>query len=180
MQIRFVWLFVICLASNPQKNIAQTTAINKTENKISYEYAYAGNSFVSNVPLNEISSKAFKHFVKNYSAITNEKWIKIPDGIVAIFTNDSVLNKIFYNRKGTFLYSYKYYDEKKCRVDLKKMVEQVYPQFHITCAIELFDGQNIVYGIKITNNEITRTLELNNGEIKILDEFQNQKNNNKK
>jgi hypothetical protein len=39
----------------------------------------------------------------------------------------------------------------------------------------LYESHKIVYGINLTNNEITKTVELDDGEIKPLDEFKNQK-----
>jgi hypothetical protein len=86
-----------------------------------HEYAYPGSSFATNVPLNEISSRAFKDFAKHYSRSNNEKWFKTPKFIIASFKNDSILYKIYYSKGGVFLYSYKYYDEKKCEEGLKEM-----------------------------------------------------------
>lgn len=175
MQTILVWVFIICLTLSPQKNNGQYATINKTVNNDTYEYGYANTSFVSNVPLNEINSKAFKNFAKTYSTINNEKWVKVSNGIIVTFISDSIFYRIGYSEKGMFLYSYKYYTEKNCKNELKKMIQYIYPQYHISTVVELYDGHKLVYGINITNNEITRSLELDNGEIKTLDEFQNQK-----
>jgi hypothetical protein len=160
---------------NPQKNNAQTDSTSKTIKNIMHEYAYGANSFATNVPLNEISSKAFKDFSTHYSTSNNEKWFKTPKYIMASFKNDSIFYKVYYSKRGSFLYSYKYYDEKKCQQDLKEMLQYVYPEFHILNIVELYEKRRIVYGINLTNDAITKTVELDNGELKTLDEFQNQK-----
>jgi hypothetical protein len=166
---------MICAVLNPVKNIAQTDSTGKTIKNIMHEYAYGGNSFAANVPLNEINSRAFKDFSTHYSTSNNEKWFKTPKYIMASFKNDSIFYKIYYSKRGSFLYSFKYYDEKKCEQGLKETLQYVYPEYHILNVVELYEKRRIIYGINLTNNEMTKIVEFDNGELITLDEFQNQK-----
>jgi hypothetical protein len=170
MKTTLIRLFVFCLILNLLINNCQS----QNESKDEYKYFFDDKGFVSNVPLNQINSKAFRHFMKNFAAVTEEKWIIMPTGIVVTFTYDSVFCKIVYDKYGLFLYSYKYYEDNRCSSELKKMVLKIYPSYAIKNVVELFDGQKIAYGLKVSNDKITRTLELKNGEMKLLNEFQNQ------
>ncbi|HEX4373593.1 MAG TPA: hypothetical protein VHZ50_09855 [Puia sp.] len=159
----------------PKNNNAQSVSVaNKNETVAAYYYNDEKNSITSNVPLNELNTKAFRHFEKNYSGIDKETWTKVFNGIVVTFMNNGVFCKIFYNPKGEFVYSYKYYNEKNCSDDLTKMIGHVYSQYKIASVIELFDGREIAYGINITNGLITKCLEMKNDELKVINEFRNQ------
>jgi hypothetical protein len=50
----------------------------------------------------------------------------------------------------------------------------MFPSYVIKNVVELFDGQKLSYGLKISNEKTTKTLELKNGEYRILNEYQNQ------
>jgi hypothetical protein len=81
---------------------------NKNETEATYYYNDTKNLITSNVPLNELSTKACRHFEKYYSGIDKETWTKISNGTVVTFINNSAFCKIFYNTNGEFVYSYKY------------------------------------------------------------------------
>jgi hypothetical protein len=175
MKTTLLRLFVISLILCPLKNHGQTQSA-KIENAPNNEYKYFfnENEFVSNVPLNQINTKAFRHFIKNFTSVNEEKWTILPKSIVVTFNFDSVFCKIVYDKYGLFLYSYKYYEQNRCGNDLKKLMMKMFPNYAIKNVVELFDGQKLAYGLKISNDKTTKTLELKNGEFKILNEFQNQ------
>lgn len=175
MKTNLFRILVICLVLYPLKNHGQTQS-GKIESGINNEYKYIfnDNEFISNVPLNQINTKAFRHFIKNFTSVNEEKWIILPKSIVVTFTFDSVFCKIVYDKFGIFLYSYKYYEQNRCGNDLKKTMMKMFPSYLIKNVVELFDGQKLSYGLKISNEKTTKTLELKNGEYRILNEYQNQ------
>jgi hypothetical protein len=159
----------------PVNIFAQSISVaDKNEIATAYYYTDTKNNITSNVPLNELSAKAYRHFEKNYADIDKETWTKFSGGTVVTFTNNSAFCKIFYDTRGDFVYSYKYYDQKNCRVELTKMLQRVYPQYKIISVVEIFDGYKPVYGINISNGKITKSLEIKDDEIKVLNEFEGQ------
>src|ERR1700683_2355963 len=162
---------ILGLMLSPKNNSAQSVPL-VIESSHTFFYRDSKNSIISNVPLNELNAKAYRYFIKNYPSVTNETWIKVPKGLVVTFTHDSVFCKIYYAESGAFSYSYKYCEETSCKDELKKMVRTAYPSYHIISVTELDDLHKLVYGIRITNNDVIKTLEMNNGEVKMLDEYQ--------
>ena len=162
-------------ALNPQINFAQpVSVVNKNENGAAYYYHDSKNFITSNVPLNELNVKAYRHFEKNYPGIDNETWTKIINDTVVIFKSNTAFCKIFYNTKGDFVYSYIYYDEKNCFAELANRIDDIYLRYKVIRVIELFDRDKSVFGINISNGEITKSLEMKNGELKFLNEYRNQ------
>ena len=140
-----------------------------------YTYTVSDNIIASNVPLNEISARAFRHFSRHYSFAVSEKWIKVPHGEVVSFVQDSKNYQVFYSKKGYFLYSFTYYPGANCSAELTKTIAGIYPGFQIINATELYDGNKTTYGITITNGEVNRSLEYRGERIKILAEYNTQR-----
>ncbi|HLY71485.1 MAG TPA: hypothetical protein VKR53_17240 [Puia sp.] len=139
-----------------------------------FRYTVAGNTLASNVPLNEISARAFRHFSRNYSFAVSEKWTKITNGIVVSFIRNSKNYRIAYTKKGNFLFSLVYYQGSECSDELMSMIARTYPGFHIKNATELFDGNKLIFGLMISNGELNRSLEYRDGRIRILEEYTSQ------
>ncbi|HLY69948.1 MAG TPA: hypothetical protein VKR53_09470 [Puia sp.] len=166
---------IMVLVFRPTGDYAQSVSVvNKNEKGALYYYHDARNFITSNVPLNELSVKAYRHFEKNYADINQETWTKNAGGTLVTFTSNAAFCKIFYDTKGDFRYSFKYYNKKGFPAELTKMIENAYPQNQVVSLVELFDGEQSIFGINISNGEITKSLEMKNGEIKFLDEYRNQ------
>lgn len=171
------WFFLIFifLIAVPQLNHAQVQTSETADNsEKEYKYDFQKRSFESNIPLNEVSAKAFRHFTKNYTGSNNETWIKTADGLMVVFRKDSTLYKVFYTFPGRFLYSIKYYLTTNYPLVLNKIIGNTYPGYHIKNVVESFDGRKTDFDIQIINATTTRNIELANGETKITGEFDNE------
>ncbi len=156
----------------PQNNYAQLfDASVKSQNE--FNYGSGNSTFESNVRLNEINTRAFRHFLKNYPKAENEKWFINPKGSCAVFESDSVLNKIFYNKKGVFVLAIKYYNESGLNEILKNIVHTFFPAYATKTVVELYDGRLTSYEICVVNNEQTKMFEVNNNEISNVRELKN-------
>jgi hypothetical protein len=62
-------------------------------------------SIVSNIRLNEISPRAYRHFQMNYPSVDRARWIRTTDGFVVVFMEGDSFNETFYDSSGRFLYS---------------------------------------------------------------------------
>lgn len=156
----------------PFRNYAQL--LNEApKNHNDFNYNFGPDAFESNVRLNEINTRAFRYFLKNFPTAENEKWFKIPKGFCVLFNADSILNKIFYNKKGVFLESVKSYTEQCLNGALKKMIHNLFPDFNIKTVTELFDGRLTSYEICMTNLKTTKIFQVNNYEITNVEELKN-------
>jgi hypothetical protein len=171
----FLSLCVSAFIFIPKKDHAQSAGpADNNENRTIYYYNYAKNFITSNVPLNELSTRAYRHFEKNYSGVDKETWTKVFNGTLVTFISNGAFYKIFYSKPGEFVYSYKYYGEKNCAPEITKTVARFYPEYKIVSVAELFDGLKLVYGINISDGKTTKNLEMKNNELTVIDEFRNQ------
>jgi hypothetical protein len=138
-----------------------------------YNYSISADSFTSNVPLNEINAKAFRHLLKHFPAVANEKWVRTSEGFAAVFNYDSIRTRVFYNYKGDFIHSIKTYKGAVLSRSLKALVNRAFPDYDIGMVNEHFDGHYLFYGITVTKDDEIKSLELSNNEIRTLEEFSN-------
>lgn len=65
------------------------------------QWALADDTVTSNVPMNEISLRAFRNFKKNYGVVPYSQWRKGPEGYVVTFYDaDSVQYYLYYTIQG--------------------------------------------------------------------------------
>ncbi|HVM88663.1 MAG TPA: hypothetical protein VMT76_10790 [Puia sp.] len=145
----------------PQNTVAQKPEYDTTER-----------TFTSNVPLNEINTKAFRHFTKNYPNVHDETWAMTAKEIIVSFTQDSKTCRTYYSKKGEFRLSVITYSQRQnFPEELKNLVSIGYPGSEIENIVELFNRNDQVYGITISNNQTFRLLEYYHGEAKIINEY---------
>lgn len=125
------------------------------------------------IPLNEISTRAVRHFIRHYPNARDEKWFITSKGFVASFTTQSKIYRVYYNQKGGFrLSEVTYYDGKNFPIDLERLVSIGYPGSEIKGIVELFNGTERLYGITISNNELYRLIEYSDDDnTKVVDEY---------
>jgi len=109
-------------------------------------------AFDSNVPLNEISVKAFRHFQQLFpSGATGEYWFKSPEGYKVSFNLNAHSLLAYFDRHGAFLCSMKYYTQKEIPRETGELVKSKYPGYSIDLVTEVFDGQTTFLRVQIAN-----------------------------
>ncbi len=166
----FIFTAAIYLLVTAGNGMAQTGVAIASVDQGSYYY-HSIDSFVSNVPLNEISTRAFRYLLQNYPGVDKEKWFRTEDGFTVIFENDSVLSKIFFNNKGYFISSFKYYTQESADAGLRKWVQALFPGYTIETITEKDDGRFVEYGIILSNSRLEKCVDIFNNEIKNVEEF---------
>ncbi len=99
------------------------TGVSNAEGLNSGEHTNNGegrNNMTSNVPLNEISIHAFRHFQKRYPLVSGESWLKTDGGYVVSFIENARRNQAHYDLKGGFLYTIQYYSGKDIPAEVPK------------------------------------------------------------
>jgi hypothetical protein len=127
----------------------------------------------SNVPLNEIKVRAFRHFRKNFPTISDETWFKYDQGYLVSFVKNSWRNQVHYDLRGSFLYSLKYYTGAAIDKTTGSLIERRFPGYQIDVVTEITNGEKTFYLVTIKNPSYVKTISVCDGTIELLKEFIN-------
>jgi hypothetical protein len=137
-------------------------------------YSDPGNNFSSNVPINELSVKAFRRFHRRFREVsTGESWFKYDQGYQVSFMLDQHQEFAFFDPRGTFLYSLRYYAGKELPKDMVDMVKRRFPGYKIDVVTEVNNGQGTFYTLQIMNSDYIKVLTMADGRIDIVKELNN-------
>jgi hypothetical protein len=131
-----------------------------------YNFPGGNESLTANVPLNEISARAYRNFVKCYGFISGSVWQKRQQGyIVRFFSSDSVLNIVRYSLRGNPGVAYTYYTAKNAPPDICAWMKTMYAEYSILYVNELKSGNSTTFEIGLLDDDKFRVIEEKNGEI---------------
>ncbi|MBS1665624.1 MAG: hypothetical protein JST68_31585 [Bacteroidetes bacterium] len=170
-----------CLLRTLLLGLALAPCFTNAQNEIipaSYSYnrpaSGAGGDVTCNVPLNEISVHAFRRFHKQFpSGTSSEYWFKSEDGYQVSFIRDDLRHQAFFDTRGGFLYSLKYYAGDRLSKGLADLVHKKYSDFRIDVVTEITDGDKTFYLAKIISDYSVKTLSLCDGKMELLEELVN-------
>jgi hypothetical protein len=115
--------------------------------------------FDSNVPLNEISVRAFRHFQQQFPAgATSEYWFKSSEGYKVSFNLNGHGLVAYFDKHGAFLCSMKYYTQKEIPRETGELIKSKYPGYTIEMVTEVFDGQMTFLRVQIADTSSLRVL----------------------
>jgi hypothetical protein len=154
-----------------------TTAQNEIS-PVAYRYneprSGAGGDISCNVPLNEISIHAYRHFHRIFSSgVSGEYWFKSEDGYQVSFIVDGQRNQAYFDRRGAYLYSLKYYAGTKMPKITADLVKRKYPGYQLDVVTEVTDGEKVFYLVKVISPESVKTLSVSDGKIDVLEDLVN-------
>ena len=139
----------------------------------SYNYGGENNEMTSNVPLNEINVHAYRHFLKNFPAISNEHWMKNDGGYIVSFTKNGQRSQVHYNPRGAFLYTVTYYAGTSIARETGKQIERKYPDYRIGVVTEFSDGNRIFLMVKLENPSSIKTISICDGKMDLVEDLIN-------
>lgn len=143
-------------------------------NGIPQRYSDPANTFVSNVPINELNARAYRRFHRRYQAVTaGEYWFKSGEGYQVSFMLDQHRELAYYDLHGAFMYSLKYYEGKEAPLETGDLVNRRYPGYKIDLVTEVTDGQKTFYLVQILNPAHIKILSVTDGRIEIIQEMNN-------
>jgi len=133
-----------------------------------------GGDISCNVPLNEISIHAYRHFHRLFSSgVSGEYWFKSEEGYLVSFVRDAQRNQAYFDRRGVYLYSLKYYAGTKMPTVPAELVKRKYPGYQLDVVTEVTDGEKVFYLVKVISTESVKTLSVNDGKIDVLEDLVN-------
>jgi hypothetical protein len=141
---------------------------------IPQRYSDPGNTFGSNVPINELNANAFRRFHRRFrAAAAGDYWFKSGDGYQVSFMLDQHRQLAYFDLHGAFMYSLKYYDAKETPRETGDLVRRRYPDYKIDVVTEIMDGQKTFYIVQIMNRAYIKILSVNDGRIEVMQEMNN-------
>jgi hypothetical protein len=104
---------------------------------------------------------------------TGEYWFKSAEGYQVSFVQDAQRHQAYFDLRGAYLYSLKYYAGAKMPVGPAEMVRRKYPDYGIDVVTEITDGEKTFYLVKIINPALVKTLSVCEGKVELLEELVN-------
>lgn len=131
------------------------------------------NNMTSNVPLNEINIRAFRHFQKRYPLVSGESWLKTDGGYVVSFMENARRNQAHYDLKGGFLYTIQYYSGMDIPADAAVLIKKYYSAYSILVVTGITDGEKTFWLAKIVNPSSVKTVSICDGKIELVEDLVN-------
>jgi hypothetical protein len=126
----------------------------------------------SNVPMNEISPRAFRHFRKNHPTISDENWYKSEQGYLVSYMVNSGRHQAWYNPDGSFMCSVKYYSGKELNEQTDMQVHREFPGYQVKVVMEITnDVHKTFYVVTIQDPAKIKTLFVCDGKIEVRQEL---------
>jgi hypothetical protein len=162
----------VVVANQPITN--QLVGGQPDANGVPQRYSDPANTFVSNVPINELNARAYRRFHRRFQSVTaGECWFKSGEGYQVSFMLDQHRELAYYDLRGAFMYSVKYYDAKEAPRETGDLVNRRYPDYKIDVVTEIWDGQKTFYLVQILNRAHIKILSVTDGRIEIVQEMNN-------
>lgn len=121
-----------------------------------------------------ISSRALKNFADTYKNVSGESWTKIKGGFSVRFTSDGIKTTIFYDSKGRWVSSIKYYNEAKMRHEVRHTVKSTYYDYDIIYAQEIETAETKgmpTYIICLEDKANIKMVRVFDGEMSVWKEY---------
>lgn len=160
----------------PAPATAQTTPAPAPTNYYSAAYTYGEGASVisSNVPLNEINARAYRHFHRLFGVgINRESWFVSAEGYQVSFLLEGRRYQAYFDKRGWFRYSLQYYPGKEIPPGPGDLIKVKYPDYQIDVVTEITDGEKIFYLVKIVSPANIKTLSIADGKIEMLEDLVN-------
>src|ERR1700722_16341589 len=95
-------------------------------------YSDPGNNFFSNVPINELSPRAYRRFHRLFRGVpAGESWFKYEKGYQVSFTLEQHHEFAYFDPSGAFLYSLRYFEGSELSKDMTNFVKSRFPDYKI-------------------------------------------------
>jgi hypothetical protein len=120
-----------------------------------------------------VNPKAIKDFKKKFGDVHDEKWFRNKTRYISQFRSEDTRFKVEYDSRGNWSGTQKAYPGEKLADEETTMVKSVFYDYEIVWVTEftLPEFLNPVYIIRLENKKNIKNICMNEGEIKILEEY---------
>jgi hypothetical protein len=168
-RLLYIFISIGCFVIIPKNENAQTVNSSADKDQSNFLFAYGKTAFSSNVPLNEINTRAFRYFRKRYPNIENEKWAWTDKGMSVAFEDSTSQTRIFFDDKGSFISSAKAYTAFGMGRTLKDELLRLFPDYKVLSVTEDFDGRKILYWITMSKDQSIKSVEVRTDDGEAVD-----------
>jgi hypothetical protein len=114
-----------------------------------------------------------RSFFKTYEDVSDEKWLKVRNGFVAMFNRADINYQVAYDKKGNLVYTVETYSEEKMPKDLRHIVKSTYYDYSINLVQEIErPNDQLVYIIHLIGKTELIDLRVCDGEMEELRRFE--------
>ena len=113
------------LASNHARPPGRFIILNKTKSENSPGF------------VGRVNPPVIRSFLKTYKDVSDEKWIEVKEGFVAMFNYNGMDYQVAYSKKGNLLRTIRSYNEDNMPTDLRHIVKSTYYDYEITRVHEI-------------------------------------------
>jgi len=172
MKKNLIALVIVSVASLAGISRANAQVLSKSNSS-----EYQKNILETKNPANEleaISPRALKNFAGTYKNVTNESWAKIKDGFSTKFISNDIRTTIYYNKKGDWVGTVKYYSEDKMLHEIRHAVKSKYYDYNIiyTQEVETADSEGVpTYVISLEDETTIKLIRISAGEMGVWKEY---------
>lgn len=122
--------------------------------------------------LNATNSKAFKDFSRYFSDASEIKITTEKEGIFINCLSKGVRNRVFYNNKGRWVNTLRYYAADMLPKDVIALLKNEYAEFTPTNVIEVTVGNKTAHLVTIENKSSWKRIKVVDGEMEVYEQFQ--------
>jgi hypothetical protein len=126
------------------------------------------NSFLLGDDKKLINPKAIRDFSRTFSNVTNEDWHIIRNGFIARFKLQDMQYRIVYNKKGSRLATFCYYNEQQLPADVRRLIKSTFYDFNIVQVTEVSVAGKTAYLVNIQDKTSLKTIKVVNDEMEIM------------
>ena len=127
---------------------------------------------LSRIDVKKMNVRAVKDFNARYGHSGEAIWYTNKDGFVSYFTHEGYINRVYYGKKGDWIYSLLFYGENKLNREVRAVVKSNYFDQNITLVEEVQTTSGLVYVITLEDKTSIKILKINNaGEMEIIQQM---------
>lgn len=131
--------------------------------------------YVSAAPADDnggVNEKVLKSFNSVFSNASNVQWSQFADHFLVSFSQNAMMVRAEYDKKGNLLSSLRYYDAQHLPLNILCKVKKAYPDKNIDVVTEVSVPEGIAYLIQLQDDKGWTILRSDvNGELNVTDEF---------
>jgi hypothetical protein len=125
---------------------------------------------INSTKTTDINDRTMANFKKYFSEVTDDVWIKTPNGYVVRFTSNGIPNTAFLSNHGNCQSCVRYYTEKELTGDIRQQVKSTYFDFAITSVREVTYNSQTAYLVTIEDKTSWKVIRIVDGEMDVWEE----------
>jgi hypothetical protein len=139
---------------------------------MTYHFPADNQDVTTNVPLNEISTRAFRNFINAYGFVSAAVWRKEKVGYtVRWFGRDSIEYIVHYTSRGSLTDTHIYYTSQNAPPEIRAEMKRLYPAYDILYVNELEESDHPLYEVGLAYDGLMLIVDMKDKEVRAEQRF---------